>query len=137
MGRIKLSDIKSLPYEGYLWRSDQEQPEILDKQSVSVLKEGNFVVEGQLYNEEQGLSYSIRHVDGEYRVYEFVVTDDDLKSPDNQLKCYESNRMDGRKLRFLRYWEECLDKDNVQSDGFPVGLPVLTQTKNVFIGFER
>lgn len=138
MGRISIKDIKPLTYEGYLWMSDQENPNVYENTSVELPAEGSkFVVEGQLFNKTEGLSYSIKYVDGQYIVQEYEVTEADLKNPDNQVKTYLSNRMGDKKLQFLRYWEEVLDEDNYKDTANPNGLPVLTQTKNVFIGFKE
>ena len=60
-----------------------------------------------------------------------------MKNPDNQIKTYLSNRMGDKKLQFLRYWEEVPDEDNYRDSSNPKGLPVLTQTKNVFVGFKK
>lgn len=139
MGRISVKDIKPLIYEGYFWMSDQEDPTVYENDSVTLPTEGAnpFVVEGQLYNEKEGLSYSIKFVDGQYIVQEYEVTEADMKNPDNQVKTYLSNRMGDKYLQFLRYWEEILDEDNYTDRDNPDGLPVLTQTKNVFIGFKK
>lgn len=139
MGRIRINKIKSLTYEGYLWMSDQENPTIYENDSVTLPTEGAnpFVVEGQLYNEKEGLSYSIKYVDGQYIVQKYEVTEADMKSQDNQIKTYLSNRMGDKKLQFLRYWEDVPDEDNFTDSNNPNGLPVLTQTKNVFIGFKK
>ena len=138
MGRIKINDIdKSLLYEGYLWMSDSEKPIVFDSACITMPEEGSnpFVIEGQLYQREKGLSYSIKYVDGQYLIQEFIVKKEDLEDPDNQIKIYESNRMGNKKLQFLRYWEEVFDLDNYKDSENPNGLPVLTLTKNVFIGF--
>lgn len=139
MGRISIKDIKPLAYEGYLWMSDKEMPDVYSNETIILPEDGDnpFVVEGQLYNRENGLSYSIKYIDGQYVVQEFYVTDADIKNPDNQEKTYISNRMKERTLKFLRYWEEVLDEDNFTDENNPKGLPVLTQTKNVFIGFKE
>lgn len=139
MGRISIKDIKPHTYEGYLWMSDQENPTVYENDSVTLPEEGAnpFVVEGQLYNETAGLSYSIKYVDGQYIVQEYEVTEADKANQDNQFKTYLSNRMGDQKLQFLRYWEEVLDEDNYKDGNNPNGLPVLTQTKNVFIGFKK
>lgn len=138
MGRISINDIKPLSYEGYLWMSDQEEPEVYDNKPITLPKVGDtpFVVEGQLFNKAKGLSYSIKFVDGQYIVQEYAVTEADKNNCDNEIKTYESNRMGDRRLQFLRYWEEVLDSDNYTDTAHPKGLPVLTQTKNVFIGFK-
>lgn len=138
MGRIGIKDIplsydkEPILYEGYLWYSDQENPKVLDRQALT-LPEGtnSFVVEGHLYNEAEGLSYSIKYVDGQYIIHQHKVARNDLDSP-NEVKFYLSNRMDDKKLKFLRYWEERIAY--VTGLG---GIPVLTQTKNVFIGFKK
>ena len=139
MGKIRINEIKTLTYEGYLWMSDKENPTVYENESVTLPEEDTnpFVVEGQLYNEKEGLSYSIKYVDGQYIVQEYEVTETDMKSPNNQVKTYLSNRMGDKKLQFLRYWEEVLDEDNYKDSDNPNGLPVLTQTKNVFIGFKK
>lgn len=138
MGKIGIKDIPlfndkgPILYEGYLWYSDQENPKVLDRQTLT-LPEGtnSFVVEGHLYNEAEGLSYSIKYVDGQYIIYQHKVALNDLDSP-NEVKIYLSNRMNDKKLKFLRYWEE----KNAHVTGLGE-IPVLTQTKNVFIGFEK
>lgn len=139
MGRIKIKEIKHLSYEGYIWMSNQENPYLCENDFVTLPPEGSnpFVVEGQLYNEVEGLSYSIKYIDGQYIVQEYKVTETDRKNPDNQEKAYLSNRMGDRILKFLRYWEEIIENDNIRESSNPNGLPVLTQTKNVFIGFRK
>lgn len=131
MARISINDIKPLTYEGYLWMSDQEEPRIYVNQPIEIPATTNpFIVEGQLYNQEKGLSYSIKYVDGQYIVQEFIVTEEDLKNSYNEQKEYLANRMDEKWLKFLRYWEK-------KKDANCMGMPVLTQTKNVFIGFKK
>ena len=137
MGRISINE--TYQYEGYLWMSDQEEPKVFENQPVALPREDDnpFVVEGQLFNKKHGLSYSIKYVDGEYIIQEYTVTEADKNNPNNEKKAYLSNRMGGRWLQFLRYWEEILDEDNYKDVANPEGLPVLTQTKNVFIGFKE
>ena len=131
MGRISITDIESLNYDGYIWMSDSEAPQILNQESFPQPTQVNpFIVEGQLYNEERGISYSIKYVDGQYLVQKYNVTAADLSNSDNEPKEYLSNLKDGRWLKFLRYWEENQD-DNC------MGMPVLKLTKNVFIGFKK
>lgn len=131
MGRISITDIESLNYDGYIWMSDSEAPQILNQESFPQPTQVNpFIVEGQLYNEERGISYSIKYVDGQYLVQKYNVTAADLSNSDNEHKEYLGNLKDGRWLKFLRYWEEDQD-DNC------MGMPVLKLTKNVFIGFKK
>ena len=139
MGRISIKDIKPLTYEGYIWMSDQEEPTVYENEAITLPEEGAnpFIVEGQLYNEVKRLSYSIKYVDGKYIVQEYIVTETDTENKDNQVKTYLSNRMGDKELQILRYWEEVPDEDNYKDGDNPNGLPVLTQTKNVFIGFKK
>lgn len=139
MGRISIKDIKPSIYEGYIWMSDKDEPTVYDSTPVTLPLNDSipFVVEGQLYSRTEGISYSIKYVDGQYIVHEYYVTEADKENPDNQIKTYMSNRMGDKILTFLRYWVEILEKDNYKDNDNPDGLPVLTQTKNVFIGFSN
>ena len=129
MEEISIKEIEARYYEGYLWMSDAEEPQIVENAIVTLPDEGAnpFVVEGQLYDNAGGISYSIKYVDGQYVIKKYIVTENDKKNP-NEIKTYLSNRMGDRWLRFLRYWEKDTNTD-------PYEWPVLTQTKNVFIGF--
>ena len=119
--------------EGYLWWSDQEEPEIYDGKAIDICLDETknpFVVEGQLYDKERMGSYSIKYVDGRYLINNYKVETDDLMNKDNEPKKFLSNRMGGRWLKFLRYWEEKKDENCMN-------MPVLTFTKNVFVGFKE
>lgn len=138
MGRVSIKEIGQLTlkgYVGYLWWSDKEEPELLidghGPDKLPIDGENPFVVEGQLYNKNEDISYSIKYVDGKYVVKKYTGIKEDIENKDNEEKVYLSNRMDGRWLKFLRYWEE--KSDEPDKDSFPV----LTQTKNVFIGFTE
>lgn len=128
-----METIKINKCEGYLWWSDQQEPKVYQEELTDVCLEATqnpFVVEGQLYDKEEKKSYSIKHVDGQYLIYKYKVKDDDLINPNNEIKSYLSNRMNGRRLKFLRYWE-------AKEDENCMGMNVLTFTKNVFIGFKE
>lgn len=128
---MKTINIKNC--EGYLWWSDQQIPRVYQDESLDICLDDSknpFVVEGQLYDKECLKSYSIKYVDGQYFVNIYKVDEQDFVNPDNELKTFLSNRMDGRWLKFLRYWEEKEDENCM-------GMPVLTFTKNVFVGFKE
>lgn len=128
-----METIKINKCDGYLWWSDQQQSEVYqDAVLDQCLDETKnpFVVEGQLYDKEGKESYSIKYVDGKYFVKKYKVEDADLTNPDNEIKCYLSNRMGDKWLKFLRYWED-------ENDVNCMNMPVLTFTKNVFIGFKE
>lgn len=106
--------------------SDQPKPEIFDKDNVKELVLDNtknpFVIEGQLCDGKK--SYSIKFVDGEYKVIPYDVTDDDIKNA----KLYYPNRMK-KKLLFNQRW--AARKDELCAD-----MPVLQPAGFVFVGFD-
>jgi len=119
--------------EGYLWWSDQQNPQVYHNEALDICLDETknpFVVEGQLYDGECGQSYCIKYVDGQYLIKVYKVADWDFSNPDNEQKAFLSNRMAGRWLKFLRYWDEKKDENCM-------GMPVLTFTKNVFVGFKE
>lgn len=130
-----METIKISKCEGYLWWSDQQEPKVCQDEAIDICLDETknpFVVEGRLYDKETKESYSIKYVDGKYLIYKYEVKDSDFSNPNNEIKCYLSNRIgnDDHWLRFLRYWEEKKDENCM-------GMPVLTFTKNVFIGFKE
>ncbi len=128
-----MEPIKIDKCEGYLWWSDQQAPKVYQDEVLDIcLDETNnpFVVEGLLYDKEEKKSYNIKYVDGKYHIYIYKVEDEDIINPYNETKCYLSNRMGDRWLKFLRYWEP-------KADPNCEGMDVLKLTKNVFIGFKK
>lgn len=122
-------------YQGYVWMSDQSQPDVFDCDTERLLVLDNnknpFVIEGQLYNKTSNKTFSIKYVDGEYIVVQYNVTEDDIKNANS----YFPNRM-AKKLRFSQRWEvmknnEC--KEN--GDDYCENMPVLEPTGLVFVGF--
>src|SRR5690606_18306564 len=57
----ELSEIPLLKFQGYVWKSDQEEPEVLHNEpyDYSNDSETNFIVEALLYNEEKDISIHI------------------------------------------------------------------------------
>lgn len=128
-----METIKINQCEGYLWWSDQQEPKVYQDEAIDICLDETknpFVVEGQLYDKGEKKSYSIKYVDGQYLINIYEVKDEDFNNPDNETKCYLSNRMVDKRLKFLRYWEEKKDENCM-------GMPVLTFTKNVFVGFKE
>ena len=71
-----MNKIESAKYQGYLWKSDQTHPlTYIGDETVPeiVLNDGEnpFIVEGNLYNKETGLSISIKYVNGKYIVSKY------------------------------------------------------------------
>jgi len=134
MSRIEIKDIdKSAFYEGYLWMSDKNEPEVYHYEKAvefSLFEKKNpFVIEGQLYNKDKGISYSIKYVDGEYIINEIHVLETDKGDPNVKIQYYP-NRMGNYMMEFLQYWEE-------ENDPLCENMPVLKLSKIVFVGFKK
>ena len=155
-----METINIIDCNGYLWWSNQESPEIFEGEDKAITldeKSNPFIIEGQLFgtivNEQEGprrnVSCSIKYVDGKYLVYkndiDSALLDLDegkqksitLKDEEREdvpciveRKDYLSNRMDGKWLKFLRYWEAKPDENCEGMSAFAI-------TKNVFIGFKK
>ncbi len=137
--RIELNKMDpTADYEGYLWWSNEESPDIYrgepvksrDKKTIWPTNTDNpFIVEGNLWNKKEETSYLIRFIDGEYLVYEF-----DMKNIDPSKITrhkYLPNRMPGiEKLMFTEVWEE-------QSDPYCNNFNVLKPAFIAFVGFEK
>ena len=127
---------KQALYDGYIWWSDQTQPKVLrgEEFDLEQLKDGNnpFVIEGQLWDAGQGISVSIRSVDGKYIVNSHQVTPEDLSGASTVTsELYIPHRIEGvGKLRFFRYWY-------AQEDEFCEHFETLRPEKLVFVGFEN
>ena len=87
-----------------------------------------FIIEGQLFDDKSKTSYSIKYVDGQYILKDYIVAEKDYESP-NVVKEYRSYRMGEKILKFLEYWEP-------QEDKFCLNMKVLQPTKVVFVGFK-
>lgn len=140
--------IKPAKYEGYIWYSDQKAPEVYNGEEVVdeiVLDEQSnpFIIEGNLWDEEQGMSIMIRYVDGEYLVRPIHVSKEERQGISSEevnqkvattikeyqpLPCMKAKNVDV--LRFLQYWEQ-------KDDEFCADMPVLQPSKLVFIGFDK
>ena len=128
-----METIKINKCDGYLWWSDQQEPKVFEGQSIDQCldeTQNPFVVEGLLYDKEEKKSYSIKYVDGQYLIKKYKVEVGDLTNKDYESKSFLSNRMGDHWLKFLRYWEEKEDENCMN-------MPVLTFTKNVFVGFKE
>lgn len=125
---------KTASYEGYLWMSDMDKPTIIEGTlplEDNLLKEAAnpFIAEGFLYNEAARLSYSLKYVDGQTRVYKYELEDKDFEDDDN-VKEYYGNRMGDRRLKFREIWEPV-------PDAACEGMAVLQLRITVFIGFKK
>lgn len=142
-------------FEGYLWESDKQAPEVYYGEklllSYTFDNETNpFIIEGQLFDAQTGLSVSIKYVDGEYKIKKyyidnpesnhpsfFSIVKDDEGEKKVEIHCevkelhYKSNsQLKGHDLHFYELWEE-------KTDLLCCKMKVLEATKVIFAGFEK
>lgn len=121
--------------QGYIWKSDSVQPEVFFDKEIDITLNDNenpFIIEGELYDTKEFRSYSIKFVDGKYRVTSYQIMKEDFTNKDIEHKTYLPNRMEeigNHKLHFLRYWEP-------EEDANCESMKQLVITKNVFVGFK-
>lgn len=127
----QLTDIPKRPYTGYIWKSDQRYPEVLDgTKDVTVTAEENpFIVEALLFDEGANISVMVKHT-GSYLIKEF-----DLKALPKKAKKvpkeYFSHRLDGvKKMKFKQIWLP-------EEDENCKGMEVLKLNATVFTGFSN
>ena len=122
-------------YQGYYWMSDETQPHIIENGSLPEqikLAAGSnpFVIEAQLFCNKNNTSYSIKYIDGKYIIRKFDLNE--LANISHDELAFNSHRMDGKILKFHRYWHEADDSDNLLC-----GMKTLEPKELVFIGFEK
>lgn len=116
-------------FQGYLWWSNAKDPEVINgTPQVLELNDANnpFIVEGQLYDTANEVSYSIKYVDGIHLWKEYKLSEGELGEEKN----YIPNRMPNiEKLTFKQYWRAELDP-------LCEGMEVLQPAEFVFVGFK-
>lgn len=119
-------------YQGYLWYSGSNEPQVLlDEEFEKEISNNDnpFIIEGQLFDGKN--SISIKYVDGEYIVNQYTVQPDDFNNVDVEMREFFANRMKGvKKLQFLQYWR-------VDSDTNCEDMEVLQPKELVFVGFKN
>jgi len=131
--KMKLFDIPAKAnYDGYLWWSNAQEPNVFQNESLPEWPgetDNPFIVEGNLADKENQLSYAIRFIDGEYIVNRFDLNE--LNDTEFIFKSYLPNRFPDniKKLCFKEFWKPMTDE-------FCVDMPVLKPAEVVFIGFN-
>ena len=126
----KKHNIPEATYEGYIWMSDQTEPDVLmgNKMPEFTLTDGEnpFVAEAQLWDAAHNISISVRFADGRYHIATTSVTPSAADAV-----TYLPHRIKGvRGLKFQRIWTPI-------DDPLCEGMPALTLQNTVFIGFEK
>jgi len=120
-------------YNGYIWYSNESNPEVFQDKEFEFDTdkiENPFIIEGQLYDDQKKISYSIKFVDGKYICRKYQVKSTDFNKKDVEIKTFHANRMDNLNLQFLQYWKE-------EDDELCEGMKVLQPKELVFVGFVK
>lgn len=130
---MEISNEISIPkgkYAGYMWDSDKKCPtifnnEILEERVYSA-SSNPFIIEAQLYDEDNSKSYSIKYIDGTYYFTCYEVEESGIY----QLKTYLASfdKAPGGTLCFRQYWREVTDNQ--------CGMNTLCPQEFVFVGFK-
>lgn len=101
--------IEKKKYQGYLWYSNEQKPQIIDGQSVWGIQideaTNPFIIEGLLWDEESQTSVSIKFIDGHYYKKETVL------GGEYDLIGFIPRRMSKvEKLLFARCWKTIKDE---------------------------
>ena len=122
--------IEKSRYEGYLWRSNSSEPQVIDGefQLEAEDAENPFIVEGMLYDADRALSIMIKYVDGRYLVlrHEVKVTEAEARNAET----YIGKRMQGRNLRMVQLWKD-------EPDDSCLGMTAQRPGAMVFVGFQK
>ncbi|WP_259015106.1 TIGR04423 family type III CRISPR-associated protein [Emticicia fluvialis] len=123
-----LTDIPDYQYEGYVWMSDKQKPEVFMNKPFNANghQQNPFIIEGLLWAKKEKVSIHIRHT-GKYLIHKYEMNDQDLSEDINQ---YLAHKIEGiKKLKFKQVWEP-------EKDPFCEDMEVLKMKALVFIGFE-
>lgn len=127
---------------GFLWRSDNSPHEVEifngTQKKIDLDASNNpFVVEGQLYDEDNGKSYSIKYMDGGYLLNEYNVKallEEKIRKEDIDIREYQYiaafDKAPGL-LHFKEFWRE--DEEDKQCLPFKPLCPA----EFVFVGFSK
>ena len=151
MSKIEINEIPmDRKLTGYLWMSNEREPRVLEDCSIeqsntqhganpALFQTGAnpFIVEAELWDNANNLSYAIHHTGDEVVCQRYEVKAEDRNNRDNKEAVFLSHRMDGRGLCFLEYWEPRRDIDVLDVNGKPDDekMPTLVMTHRAFIGF--
>lgn len=126
----KLNSLSEIPqgnYEGYYWKSDCENPIIIDSNFNYIETQNNsFIIEGMLWDNDQNISIMIMHT-GQYHISQYNIKE----LPDTFDKYYIAHKIEGvKKLKFKQIWLP-------EPDPLCDGMDVLKLKAIVFTGFKK
>lgn len=130
----RLEDIPSIPFQGYIWMSDEHTGRVYrdEHPDISQIGTNPFIVEGHLFSEEKGISVSIAHVNGVAKIAQVQWNSSVPDHDDEQYTVTEylpNPVLEIDKLKFATRWEDT-------PDPFCENMNVLKPAWTAFIGFD-
>jgi len=129
----KLSEIPDLKFTGYIWYSNNAKPKILEneKANFSNFDKNQFIIEANLFAENENISINIKHIDGKYYI-SIIELNNIPENAEIIEKVYLANPTVSKteKLIFKQCWQEFVD-ENCEN------MKVLKPTWTAFTGFTN
>ncbi|QXP70768.1 TIGR04423 family type III CRISPR-associated protein [Polaribacter sp. R2A056_3_33] len=128
-----LKEIPKMAFEGYIWKSDESEPEVLLNEiyDFDTVLTNPFIIEALLFCKEKNTAIHIQHT-GSYQIAEY-----DLKALEKagavlEEKEYLPHRLSPavKNVSFKQIWQE-------EEDRLCEGMPVLKMKAVVFCGFNK
>ena len=128
---ININEIPACDYEGYLWYSNANEPELFNRRKISEndLKQLPFVVEGLLYCPDENVSIRITNIDGEYRISKMNVAG--ISS--SQTTSFQLNTDKFGEGKFIHIYQHYENLPDPVNEGWEVAQP----TWFAFVGFKK
>jgi len=127
----EISAIENKEYSGYLWLSDQSEPEYIDGLiEFAQFKQNPFIVEGNLLAKDGTSSVSIKHIGTGYIITVFNLQEIEPLPESVKTRIeYIIHKQKG-KICFVQIWEP-------EDDKLCVGMKVLRPTFQYFNGIKH
>jgi len=134
MCKISINEIPEFYYEGYLWYSDKSKPEIINLEepfNKSMLKNLPFVIEGNLWAENEKISISIKNIDGEYQIFKYVLSQFSKQDFKDNTQTYRAHDLgEVKEFTLYQHWKE-------EEDPLCTNMKTLVPSWTAFTGFKQ
>lgn len=99
-------------YTGYIWKSDLAEPQVLNNMEYELIlnnSENPFIIEANLIDEKNKISYTIKYIDGEYKVYSYNLN---LLNTNITKHEYLPSFKGVKSIKYIRVWRDVDDDEN-------------------------
>ena len=127
-----LKEIPKMAFEGYIWKSDKSEPEVLlnELYDFDTVSTNPFIIEALLFCKEKNTAIHIQHT-GNYQIAEYDLNALKEEGAVLENKAYLPHRLTGvSKVNFQQVWL-------AEEDPLCEGMPVLKLKAIVFCGFNN